>query len=101
MTKLIFAGKFIAKLLPRYRKCKKITKIFACGELNLLDFEQVNVVAPIKIWRNRNESDSNSKIHYLRLDDISIEASPSSDWMSHKNRFSLQNLKFVAWTKCD
>ena len=39
MTKLIFEGNFIAKLLPRYRKCKKIAKIFACGELNLLDFE--------------------------------------------------------------
>ena len=50
----IFEGNFIAKLLPHYRKCKKIAKIFACGELNLLDFEQVNVVAPKKIWRNRN-----------------------------------------------
>ena len=46
MTKLIFEGNFIAKLLPCYGKCKKIAKIFACGELNLLDFEQVNVVAP-------------------------------------------------------
>ena len=46
MTKLIFEGNFIAKLLRCYRKCKKIAKIFACGELNLLDFEQVNVVAP-------------------------------------------------------
>ena len=76
MTKLIFEGNFIAKLLPRYRKCKKIAKIFACGELNFLDFEQVNIVVPKKIWRNRNGFDSNSKIHY------------HLDWMSHKNRFS-------------
>ena len=42
MTQLIFEGNSIAKLLPCYQKCK----IFACGEHNLLDFEQVNVVAP-------------------------------------------------------
>ena len=70
MAKLISEGNFIAKLLPRYRKMqKKIAKIFACGELSLLDFEQVNVVAPKKIWRNRNGFDSNSKIHYIRLDE--------------------------------
>ena len=46
MTKVIFEGNFIAKLLLCYGKCKIIAKIFACGELNLLDFEQVNVVAP-------------------------------------------------------
>ena len=79
MTKLIFEGNFIVKLLPRYRKMRKNGKIFACGKLNLLDFEQVNVLLPKKIWRNRSGFDSNSKIHY------------NLDWISHKNRFSLKN----------
>ena len=89
MTKLIFEGNFIAKLLPCNRKCKKkIAKIFACGELNLLDFEQVNVVAPKRFGKTE-------------MDLIRIQRFIIFDWMSHKNRFNLQNLKFVAWTKCD
>ena len=51
MTKLIFEGNFIAKLLTCYRKCKRIAKIAK------------------KIWQNRNGFDSNSEIHYLRLDE--------------------------------
>ena len=54
MTKLIFEGNFIAKLLPRYRKCKKIAKIFAGGKLNLFDFEQVNIVAPKKLGKEKS-----------------------------------------------
>ena len=88
MTKLIFEGNFIAKLLPCYRKCKKLPEFFACGELNLLDFEQLNVVAPKRLGKTE-------------MDLIRIQRFIIFDWMSHTNRFSLKILKFVAWTKCD
>ena len=42
MTKLIFEGNFIAKLLPRYRKCKKIAKI-----------AKVNIVEPKKLGKQK------------------------------------------------
>ena len=42
----IFEGNSITTLYFSHRKCKKIAKIFACGELNLLNFEQVNPVSP-------------------------------------------------------
>ena len=72
MTKLIFEGNFIAKLLPSYRKCKKIAKIFACGELNLLDFEQVNIVAPKRFGKTE-------------MDLIRIQKNPTQDciFISH------------------
>ena len=67
---------------------QKIAKIFASGELNLLDFEQVKVVAQKRFGETE-------------MDLIRIQRFIIFDWMSHKNRLSLQNLKFVAWTKCD
>ena len=73
MTKLIFEGNFIAKLLPCYRKCKKCQNFR--GELNLLDFEQVNVVAPKRFGKTE-------------MDLIRIQRFIIFDWMSHKNRFS-------------
>ena len=51
-------------------------------------FEQVNVVAPKGFGKTE-------------MDLIRIQRFTIFDWMSHKNRFSLQNLKFVEWTKCD
>ena len=67
---------------------QKIAQIFASGELNLLDFEQVKVVAQKRFGETE-------------MDLIRIQRFIIFDWMSHKNRLSLQNLKFVAWTKCD
>ena len=88
MTKLIFEGNSLLNYFPAIENAKKIAKIFACGELNFLDFEQVNVVAPKRFGKTE-------------MDLIRIQRFIIFDWMSHKNRFSLQNLKFVEWTKCD
>ena len=45
MAQLIFESNALPNCFPGIESVK-IAKIFACGELNLLSFEQVNLVVP-------------------------------------------------------